>query len=85
MLGRKAKEGESACRSCRVDLLEENEDIAAVYMVTRRQVIMGPAGPVDIDIQAVKTAMDLYGIKDQRGCMEAVRHTFYHFMDKGQG
>ena len=37
---------------------------------------------VDISIPAVKIAMDLYGIKDQRECLNKVQKLFYHFMGR---
>lgn len=65
--------------------MEENEDIASVYLVSRRQIILGEQGRVmDIDLRAVKVAMDLYEVKDQRECLDRVRRTFYHFMGGGE-
>jgi len=67
-----------------VDLFEENEDAGEVYMATRRQYRTAEQGRVvDIDIVAVKTVMDLYGVSDQRECLERVRMLFHHFMDGG--
>jgi len=64
--------------------MEENEDIASVYLVSRRQIILGEQGRVmDIDVRAVKVAMDLYEVKDQKECLDRVRCTFYHFMSGG--
>jgi hypothetical protein len=74
-------DGSAPCATCRVDLMASNEDAAQVYMQTRRQVITAGEGRViDIDIQAVKTVMDLYEIRNQRECMEKVRTTFFHFL-----
>lgn len=54
-----------------------------VYMLTRRQVITVGMGQVaDISIPAVKIAMDLYGVKDQMGCLNRVRKLFHHFLVK---
>jgi len=74
---------EPPCSKCRVDLLDENMDASTVYMLTRRQVITVGMGQVaDISIPAVKIAMDLYGVKDQLGCLNRVRKLFHHFMVK---
>ena len=71
------------CDGCRVTLLAENEDAALVYMITRRQYITGEYGRVvDLSIQAVKIVMDLYGVQDQRRCLEKVLKTFYAVMAK---
>jgi hypothetical protein len=62
-------------------LQEENEAIAAVYMMTRRQFITAEQGRiVDISIPAIKIAMDLYGIQNQKECLMRVLRTFHHFL-----
>ena len=74
---------ESRCESCRVDLLEENRDAGTVYIMCRNQVITAGMGEIiDINLQTVKTVMDLYGVKDQRECMEKVTKTFRHYLSK---
>ena len=71
---------ETPCDTCRVDLLPENEDAATVYMITRRQYITAENGRVvDISIPAVKTVMDLYGVREQRRCMSKVLMLFHRF------
>lgn len=66
-----------------VQLLDENQAAAAVYMMTRRQVVTAEEGRiVDISIPAVKIAMDLHGVKDQRTCLLRVINTFHHFRGK---
>jgi len=68
---------------CRVDLLEENEEAATIYMITRGQVVtMGEHGiAIDINISAVKAAMDIYGVADQRECLQKVMKLFHHFRE----
>ena len=74
------------CESCRVELREENEDAAMVYLLTRRQYITAEQGRiVDISIPAIKIVMDLQGIKDQMGCLEQVRRLFHHFLKEERG
>ena len=53
-------------------------------MATRRQYRTAEQGRVvDIDIMAVKTVMDLYGVRDQRECLGKVLMLFHHFMSGG--
>ena len=74
------------CRTCKVELLDENEDAATVFMLTRRQVVTADQGQIiDISIPAVKIAMDLNGVKDQKECLLKVRRTFYHFENERRG
>jgi hypothetical protein len=83
MYGRRIPPAEPPCKTCRVELLEENEETAAVYMLTRRQVLTaGPGEPVDISIPAIKIVMDLYGVRDQKRCLNRVRRLFHHFRER---
>lgn len=86
MYAERTPPGTPPCGTCRVDLLEENEEAAEVYMTARRQyVTRGMEGRVvDIDFNALKVVMDLYGVRDQRRCFEAVRGVFHHFLREGQ-
>jgi len=85
MYAERTPPGTPPCKTCRVELKEENEDAAAVYFLTRRQVVTVGAGQVvDISIPAVKIAMDLYGVKDQRDCLNRIRRVFHHYL-KDQG
>lgn len=60
-------------------LLEENEPIAEIFLLTRRQILtIGQGQPYDIDIRAVKLAMDLHGITDQLRCLNMVRTLWHH-------
>lgn len=83
MYGRRSPPAESPCGACRVELMEENAEAAQVYMLTRRQVVTAGAGEVvDISIAAVKIAMDLYGVRDQKRCLNRVRRLFHHFRER---
>lgn len=63
--------------------MEENQDAGTVYIMCRNQVITAGKGEIiDINIQTVKTVMDLYGITNQRECMEKVTKTFRHFVSQ---
>lgn len=76
---------EPPCETCRVDLMEENEDAARIYMMVRRQCQTRWNGEqdmeIDLDFNAVFGLMDRYpgGIKDQWGILERVRRCFHHF------
>jgi len=60
--------------------MPENKEAAEVYMMTRNQVVTAGMGqPIDISISAVKTVMDLWGVRDQKKCLSRVISTFHHF------
>ena len=83
MYGRRSPPAEPPCKQCRVELAEENAEVAQIYMLTRRQVITVGAGQVaDLSIPAVKIAMDLYGVRDQKACLNRVRRLFHHFRER---
>jgi hypothetical protein len=52
-------------------------------MRVRGQIVTAPAGKDRIirtlSIPAIKTVMDLYGVENQRECMERVMNLFHHF------
>ena len=83
MYGKRTPPDEPPCDACRVGLLEENYEVADVYIMCRNQVITAGMGEIiDINLQTVKTVMDLYGVKNQRECMEKVTTTFRHFLSQ---
>ena len=51
-----------------------------VFQVCANQVIAGPGGVIDINLLAVKMAMDLYGVADQPACMDKVRIMFAEYV-----
>jgi hypothetical protein len=75
------------CDGCMVDLAEENEDAARIFQIVRGQVRTRFNGQhddvIDLDFNAVKMAMDLYQIHNQREVFEKVRATFFHFLNEG--
>ena len=75
--------GNPPCENCRETLLDENVDVANVFMLTRGQVIaVGEGRVIDISIPAVKIAMDLLGVKNQRDCLMRVMNCFHYFQRK---
>ena len=70
------------CFQCRPPLMEENEDASNVYQLTRLQFVTAGMGqPIDIDIKAVKIAMDLFEVKNQLDCIDKVRYLFHYFKE----
>ena len=63
---------EPPCDGCRVELLEENREAAAIFYLIQSQFIMGEGGPVDINHLAIYAAMDLYHVKDRVECFHKV-------------
>ena len=75
--------GTPPCESCRIELKEENRDVAKIYLEVRGQIITAGMGEVvDINILAVTKLMDLYGIKNQLECLKRIRSIFHHFLSK---
>ena len=74
------------CQTCRVVLMDENEEVGNVYMITRGQIItMGEHGAiVDISIPAIKTVMDLHGVKRQKECLNTVRKLFFELLKESR-
>lgn len=60
------------CDTCKVELDDKNQDAAKIFTVVQGQFIMGQNGPVDINQEAIHSAMDLYGIQDKKACFEKV-------------
>jgi hypothetical protein len=66
-----------------VTLSPNNYQAAEVYKMTRGQVITAGMGQIiDISLPAVKIAMDMCGVIDQKRCLKKVTRTFYHFLKK---
>jgi hypothetical protein len=83
MYAERTPPGTPPCESCRVVLREENEEAAACYMLTRRQYVTADKGRiVDISIPAVKIAMELHGVRDQKDCLNKVIRLFHFFLQK---
>lgn len=73
------------CETCQVRLPHDLEEAALVFTFCRAQVVTAFDGrPVDIDLTAVKAVMDVYGVVDQRRCMELVAGTFRQLASEGQ-
>ena len=71
---------EPPCETCRVDLMEENDEAARIYMLCRGQVIVGGDQVLDINHMAVWEAIDRYGVQEPVGCFEKVNRAFHHML-----
>ena len=79
--GERTPPEEPPCATCWVDLMPENADAAKVYMICQNQFITAGMGQVvDISIPAVKIAMDLYRVQDQKKCLSKVQAVFHLFL-----
>ena len=68
--------GDPPCDTCRVELMEENKDVADIFMMCRGQVIFRQEGEqmfTDISIPAVDAAMRMKGIANQWDFLLRVR------------
>lgn len=63
------------------DVLPGNVEAVKVWAECRTQVIAGIGGVIDIDIMTVKMVMDLFGVKNQKACLEKVRLMFDEYKD----
>lgn len=69
------------CDKCLPELMPENEEVWKIYTVISNQLIMGPAGPIDINQLAIYEAMKLYEVKSKRNCLERVTRLARHMID----
>lgn len=73
---------EPNCAECMPEVMEGNKEVIDVYTRVRGQHIMGMNGPVDINVVAIKTVMDLIGIENQRYIFEKVYSIYGHILSK---
>lgn len=65
------------CSTCIPDRVAINENALDIYRFCSGQLIIAPmGGAIDMNILAVKAAMELYGIKEQKDCLERVLFIF---------
>lgn len=68
------------CESCKVNLLEENQDAGKIFQICRGQIITAGMGDIiDINILAVKAVMDIEGIQNQKVCLQKVLTMFHYW------
>jgi len=79
-------EGDPPCETCRVILMEENQDAAMIYQLCRGQVLTVFNGErtivTDLNHVAVWMNIDRYKVKEPVRCFEAVNKVFHHFLNK---
>jgi len=68
------------CDQCFPEISPEDAEAVMIFQVCASQVITGPGGAIDVNLLAVKMAMDLYGVADQPACMDKVRIMFSEYM-----
>lgn len=69
------------CSICLPPLLKENEEALMVYSRCHNQVVTAAMGEViDINLASVKLIMDLYGVENQKECMEKVVSVFHKLL-----
>ena len=73
------------CRDCLPEVSAENEEVARIYRLVRGQVITFGNRVVDLDLGTVIDVMRLYGVEDQRTCLERIRDLFQFFLGERQG
>lgn len=73
---------EPPCQECMPELLPENITAWMVYATVQNQYIMGSAGPIDVNINSVKTVMDLHGVTNQQEVLERVLHVSRHMIKR---
>ncbi len=75
------KNDESPCRACIIVLEEDNVDVVKVFLAVRHHVVLHEVSKdksyLDLDIKAVKDAMDIYKVKNQERCYDRVRGLFF--------
>lgn len=77
------------CDTCRVELLPENSEAAAVFMSVRGQIITFFNGErtvvVDVNHQSVHLAMERFGVTKPRECFDKVVRTFHAMIKEKHG
>lgn len=71
---------EPPCDTCRVELMEENDEPARIYLISRGQVITSMGQTIDINHVALWENIDRYKIKEPVRCFELVNNVFHHFL-----
>ena len=62
--------------------MDENQEAWFIFSIVRNQYIMGQAGPVGINHEAIHRAMELYNIENKQRCFEQVLAVSTHTLQK---
>lgn len=75
--------GNPPCDTCRVELFDNNADVAEIYMLTRGQMItIGPENkPIDLNLSAVASVM-LMDRKQRRQLLK-IQNLWHYFNNEG--
>lgn len=79
------KNEDPPCNSCIEPLMDENVDAVKVYFLAQNQLIVSMGQIIDLNVNAIKTIMDLYEVRDQRRCLEKVMELFNYFRKESKG
>ena len=60
-------------------------DAVKVYFLAQNQLIVSMGQIIDLNVNAIKTIMDLYEVRDQRRCLEKVMELFNYFRKESKG
>jgi len=77
---------EPPCTNCHVELMPENADAIQVYEFTKLQTVTTEINDkryIDINIIAVKDAMEIFEVKNKKRCLIDVKRLFYEFLELG--
>ena len=55
------------------ELLPENKEVVEVYSLCHDQFIIGPNGPVSLNLQSVIPIMDYLKVKDKVRCLKMIK------------
>ena len=58
------------------NLLVVNEGAIDVYFAVRHQQVVVGDKITGLDVTAIKSVMDIYGVKDKKGCLEKVLYLY---------
>jgi len=64
--------------------MPENVGVYEIYQMVADQHIMGPGGPVGLNLVPVFEIMKMRGVADQDRCLELVRRVYFHMLRKGR-
>ena len=67
------KDKDYDCAKCLPELSPKNREIIEVYSLCHDQFIIGPSGPVSLNLTSVFKIMDLLKVKDKKRCLKMVK------------
>jgi len=73
---------EPPCKKCLPQILPENQPVIKLYFLIQNQHIMGPAGPVDLNVDAAYRIIDRHieNKHDQEICFDMIYKTYHEVL-----